>query len=718
MYIKESVNVGGKELSIETGKMAKQADGSVVVRYGDTMVLVTAVANKSARAGVDFMPLTVEYTEKTAAAGKIPGGYFKREGRPTEKEILTCRLIDRPSRPLFPKLWRNETQVIGTVLSFDKENPSDVLAMTGAAAALHISDIPWAGPFAAVRIGRAGAAEGHKFIVNPTFAESETSDLDLVVAANRDAIVMVEGGAAQLSEDVLIDALMFAHQACQPILDLIEKIRAATGKEKRPFTAPVKDQTIAARVKETALDKLKSVMSIKAKHERADSIAALSQETVKMLSAEFVQQAAEQAAAASPMLRDNEISSAFGDLHKKAVREMVCNEGVRIDGRKTTDIRQISCEVGLIPRQHGSALFTRGETQALVSTTLGTAQDVQRIDSLLGDVTKRFMLHYNFPPFSTGEAKMMRSASRREIGHGHLAERALARVLPAFEDFPYTVRIVSETLESNGSSSMAAVCGGCLSLMDAGVPIVEPVAGIAMGLIKEGDKVAVLSDILGDEDHLGDMDFKVTGTKHGITALQMDIKIQGLSREILQKALHQAKEGRLHILGKMAEALGAPREELSKHAPRIFTISIKPDRIRDVIGPGGKMIRAIIEQTGVAIDVEDDGTISIASSDDASAKKAIEIIKGLTTEPEIGQFYMGVVRRIVDFGAFVEISPGTDGLIHISELDTKRVNKVTDVLKEGDEVLVKVISIDRQGKIRLSRKEALGQTPEHIHNSR
>jgi polyribonucleotide nucleotidyltransferase len=457
-------------------------------------------------------------------------------------------------------------------------------------------------------------------------------------------------------------------------------------------------------------------MSIKGKHDRSDALAAVQAETVKALSAEFAQPAV--APSTTPVLRDGEIGSAFGDLHKKVVRNQVVTEGVRIDGRKTTDIRAISCEVGLIPRQHGSALFTRGETQALVSTTLGTAQDVQRIDSLLGDVTKRFMLHYNFPPFSTGEAKMMRSASRREVGHGYLAERSLARVMPAFEDFPYTVRIVSETLESNGSSSMAAVCGGCLSLMDAGVPILEPVAGIAMGLIKEGDGVAVLSDILGDEDHLGDMDFKVTGTKHGITALQMDIKIQGLSREILQKALHQAKEGRLHILGKMAEALNAPREELSKHAPRIFTISIKPDRIRDVIGPGGKMIRAIIDQTGVAIDVEDDGTISIASSDDASAKKAIEIIKGLTTEPEVGQFYNGVVRRIVDFGAFVEIAPGTDGLIHISELDTKRVAKVTDVLKEGDEVLVKVISIDRQGKIRLSRKEAMGEKPEHIHNSR
>jgi polyribonucleotide nucleotidyltransferase len=710
MYVKETIDFGGKPLSIETGKMAKQADGAVVVRYGDSMVLVTAVANANPREGVDFLPLTVEYTEKTAAAGKIPGGYFKREGRPTEKEILTCRLIDRPSRPLFPKMWRCETQVIGTVLSFDKDNPTDVLAMTGAACALHLSNIPWAGPFASVRIGRAGAAEGHKFIVNPTFAETETSDLDIVVCATRDAIVMVEGGAAQLSEDVMIDALLFAHEACQPLIDLIEKLRAAVGKEKREFVQPAKDPALAARVKEVGLQRLKDATAIREKLQRNSTIAKVEKELVAELKGEFLD--------AEGKPREKELHGAVADVHKKHVRAMVVDEGARIDGRKTTDIRPIACEVGLIPRQHGSSLFTRGETQALVSTTLGTQQDMQRIDSLLGDVTKRFMLHYNFPPFSTGEAKMMRSASRREIGHGHLAERALARVLPTYEDFPYTIRVVSETLESNGSSSMAAVCGGCLSLMDAGVPILEPVAGIAMGLIKEGDKVAVLSDILGDEDHLGDMDFKVTGTKHGVTALQMDIKVQGLSREILQKALYQAREGRMHILGKMAEALAAPREELSRHAPRIFTINIKPDRIRDVIGPGGKMIRAIIEQTGVAIDVEDDGTISIASSDDASAKKAIEIIKGLTTEPEVGQFYMGVVRRIVDFGAFVEILPGTDGLIHISELDAKRVNKVTDILNEGDEVLVKVISIDRQGKIRLSRKEALGQTPEVVHNLR
>ncbi len=706
MHIRESVQFGGKELSIETGKLAKQADGAVVVRYGDTMVLVTAVANKSPRE-VDFLPLTVEYSEKTASAGKIPGGYFKREGRPTEQEILTCRLIDRPSRPLFPKGWRFESQVIATVLSYDKENPSDVLAMTGASAALHISDIPWAGPYAAVRVGRAAVADdsGKKaFIVNPTFAEREASDLDMVIAASREAIVMVEGGAGQLAEDVIIDALLFAHQSVQPVLDLIEKIRAAVGKTKREFAPPAKDESIAERAK-AYKDQLRAAMNTREKHARYAAIHSVEQAAVQAIAADFPG-------------KEKEIVEAVGSVYKKMVRQIVVDEGVRIDGRKTTDIRNISCEVGLLPRTHGSGLFTRGETQALVTTTLGTAQDVQRIDSLLGDVTKRFMLHYNFPPFSTGEAKMMRSASRREVGHGNLAERALARMLPAFADFPYTIRIVSEVLESNGSSSMASVCGGCLSLMDAGVPILAPVAGIAMGLIKEGDKVAILSDILGDEDHLGDMDFKVTGTSKGVTAIQMDIKVLGLTREILQTALHQAKDGRLHILGKMAEALSAPREELSKHAPRIFTLTVKPDRIRDIIGPGGKQIRAIIDQTGVAIDVEDDGTVSIASADDASAQKAIAIIKGLTTEPEVGEFYMGVVRRIVDFGAFVEILPGTDGLVHVSELDEKRVNKVTDVIHEGEEVLVKVISVDRQGKIRLSRKEALGQKPEKIHNLR
>ncbi|MSP62871.1 MAG: polyribonucleotide nucleotidyltransferase [Myxococcales bacterium] len=702
MHIRESIDFGGKELSIETGKMAKQADGSVVVRYGDTMVLVTAVSNKSAR-DIDFLPLTVEYVEKTAAAGKIPGGYFKREGRPTEQEILTCRLIDRPSRPLFPKGWRFESQVIATVLSYDKENPSDVLAMTGASAALHISNIPWAGPYAAIRVGRDAEK---KFIINPTFAQRETSDLDLVVCASREAIVMVEGGAAQLSEEVMIDALLFAHQSVQPLLDLIEKIRGAVGKVKREFTPPKKDEAIAARAKSYG-PALKEAMDTREKHARYAAIHAVEERAVAEMAAEFPGKD-----------KEKEITGAVGDVYKKMVRNMVVEERVRIDGRQLADIRAISSEVGLLPRTHGSGLFTRGETQALVTTTLGTASDVQRIDSLLGDVTKRFMLHYNFPPFSTGEAKMMRSASRREIGHGNLAERSVARILPAFEDFPYTIRIVSEVLESNGSSSMATVCGATLSLMDAGVPIHAPVAGIAMGLIKEGDKFAVLSDILGDEDHLGDMDFKVTGTSKGVTAIQMDIKVLGLTREVLQTALHQAREGRLHILAKMNEALAAPREELSKWAPRIVTLQVKPDRIRDIIGPGGKQIRAIIDQTGVAIDVEDDGTVSIASSDDASLQKALAIIKGLTTEPEVGEFYMGMVRRIVDFGAFVEILPGTDGLIHVSELDDKRVNKVTDILKEGEEVLVKVISVDRQGKIRLSRKEALGQKPDKIHNLR
>jgi polyribonucleotide nucleotidyltransferase len=702
MFIREGVQVGRKELSIETGRMAKQADGAVVVRYGDTMVLVTAVANDKPREGVDFLPLTVDYVEKTSAAGKIPGGYFKREGRPTEAEILTCRLIDRPSRPLFKKGWRNESQIIALVLSSDRENPSDVLAMTGASTALHISDVPWDGPFAGVRVGRLRG----DLIVNPTFAEQEECDINLIVAASRDAIVMVEGGAKSASESAVIDALMFAHRAAQPILDLQEKLRAAVGKAKRPFTGPHKDETIARRVHELGYERLKAAVAISTKQERYAALHQVEEEVGHALEQEFPE-------------RGKEVSAAYEDLKKKYVRGLVLDTSKRIDGRGLADIRTISCEVGVLPRTHGSGLFTRGETQALVMTTLGTQQDVQRIDALIGDVTKRFMLHYNFPPFSTGEAKMMRGASRREIGHGALAERALKGILPPYEDFPYTIRIVSEVLESNGSSSMASVCGGALSLMDAGVPISAPVAGIAMGLIKESEKVAVLSDILGDEDHLGDMDFKVCGTREGITAIQMDIKVQGLSREILEKALHQARDGRLHILGKMAETIAGPRDDLSPHAPRIFTLRIKPDRIRDVIGPGGKMIRAIIEQTGVAIDVEDDGTIQIASTDDAGARKAIDIIKGLTQEPEVGEFYMGIVRRVVEFGAFVEILPGTEGLLHISEMDAKRVARVEDILKEGDEVLVKVIGIDaRAGKIRLSRKEALGQKPEVVHNLR
>jgi polyribonucleotide nucleotidyltransferase len=702
MFVREGVSFGGKELTIETGRMAKQADGAVVVRYGDTVVLVTAVASGSVRPGVDFMPLTVDYLEKTSAGGRIPGGYFKREGRMTEVEVLTSRIIDRPSRPLFPKGWRFDTQVIAMVVSTDRENPSDVLAMVGASCSLHISDVPWAGPYAGVRVARLGG----QFVINPTFAQRAEADLDLTVAANRDAIVMVEGNGAEVGEDVIVDALMFAHQSAQPLLDLQEKLRAAVGKPKREFVPPQKDPAIVSRVATIANEKIQAAMAIRDKHERYGALDAAGAQTVEALATEFPDRAPE-------------IKEAYESAKKKHLRELVLDTKRRIDGRATNDIRAITCEVGVLPRTHGSSLFTRGETQALVTTTLGTSQDTQHIESIIGDVEKRFLLHYNFPPFSTGETKPLRGASRRETGHGHLAEKALTRILPSEKDYPYVIRIVSEILESNGSSSMASVCGGSLALMDAGVPIKTPVAGIAMGLIKEGERIAVLSDILGDEDHLGDMDFKICGTKAGVTAVQMDIKIQGLTREILDAALRQAKEGRLFILGKMAEALAAPREEMSKYAPRIHTLHVKPDQIREIIGPGGKTIRGITAQTGVAIEVEDDGTVHIASPDGIAVKKAIDIIKGLTTEPEVGEFYMGVVKRLAEFGAFVEILPGTDGLVHISELDEKRVRAVQDICKEGDEMLVKVIGIDRAtGKIRLSRRETIGKTPDVVHNFR
>lgn len=707
MHIKESVFLGGKELSIETGKMAKQADGAVIVRYGDSMVLVTACGAKNAKDGVDFLPLTCEYVEKTYAGGKIPGGYFKREGRPTDAETLVARLMDRPSRPLFPKGYRCDTQVIAFSLSYDRENPTDVLAMTGAAAALHLSDIPWQGPYVGVRVCRVDG----QFVVNPTFSQRDQSDLELLVAVSRDAIVMVEGGADQVSEEVVVDALFFAHKESQPVLDLLEKLRAAIGKPKRVFVPPQKDEALHNKVKELGAERMRAAVTVREKHKRHDQESLVEQQLLFELCGEAMVYAG----------RNKEVAEAVRALHKKTVREMVLTEQVRIDGRRTTDIRQISTEVGVLPRVHGSALFTRGETQALVTTTLGTSQDEQRIDTLLGDVTKRFMLHYNFPPFSTGETKPMRQ-SRREVGHGALAERALAKVMPTEKDFPYVVRIVSETLESNGSSSMAAVCGGTLSLMDAGVPIVAPVSGIAMGLIYEkgldgsADRIAILSDILGDEDHLGDMDFKVCGTRKGITSVQMDIKIPGLSKEVLKRALKQARDGRLYILDKMSQTIAAPNQEMSKYAPRIYRLQVKPDRVRDIIGPGGKMIRAIIEQTGVAIDIEDDGTVNIASPDGPSAQKAIDIVKGLTAEPEVGAFYMGTVRRIVEFGAFVEILPGTDGLVHISELSSERVQNVADIVKEGEELMVKVVGIDRTGKIRLSRKEALGQKPDQVHN--
>jgi len=680
----------GRTLSIEVGRMAKQAGGSALIRYGDTVVLVTATAAREAREGLDFFPLTVDYQEKTFAAGKIPGGFFKREGRPAEKEVLTSRLCDRPLRPLFPDGFRCETQVIATVLSFDKENDADVLAMIGASTALEVSDIPFNGPIAGIRIGRIDGT----LVVNPTVSQQEKSDLQLLMAASRDAIVMVEGGAKVLPEDVVLDALYLGHQEIQPLLDMQAEMRAAVGKPKRTVTPPPVDATLVGRVRDLARPKLAEALAVAGKHERDDAVRAVRSGVLAALAADYPE-------------RERDIKHAFEDCHGELLRRMIVERRTRIDGRGLADIRPIACEVQVLPRTHGSALFTRGETQALVVATLGTSSDEQKIDALGGEVYRKFMLHYNFPPFSVGEVKFLRSPGRREIGHGALAARALSAVLPDEDQFPYTVRVVSEVLESNGSSSMATVCGGALALMDAGVPIKAPVAGIAMGLIREGDEVRVLSDILGDEDHLGDMDFKVAGTADGITAVQMDIKIGGVTREIMRDALYQAREGRLHILERMAQGLAAPRPDVSPHAPRITTLKIRVDRIRDVIGPGGKVIRGIVEETGAKIDVEDDGTIYVASSDGVSMQKAIDWINRLTAEAEVGKVYKGTVKKIMDFGAFVEILPGTDGLVHISQLARERVAKVRDVLNEGDEVYVKVLEVDKSGKIRLSRKEAL-----------
>jgi len=693
-FVRESVMVGGRPLTFETGRLAKQAHGSVLITFGESVVLVTAVSSDD-RPGLDFFPLTCEYVEKTFAAGKIPGGFFKREGRLRDDEILTCRIMDRPLRPLFPDGFRRDTQIIATVLSADKINPTDVLALTGASAALHISEIPWSGPVVGIRVGR---VEG-EFIAYPTFEQQEKSDIDLVVAASKEAIVMVEGGAAEASENDIVEALMFAHRSAQPVLELIEKMRAAVGKPKREFVAKALPDDVKKRVAALVDAELGKATRVLDKKARYDGYSAMKKKLAETLLAEF---GPEKWLEVEKLVKEE-----FEERKAHIVRELVLQEGKRIDGRDTKTVRPIMCEVGLLPRVHGSALFQRGETQAIVATTLGTSSDEQKIDALTGERWKRFLLHYNFPSFSTGETKPMRGPGRREIGHGALAERALSRMIPESDKFPYTIRVVSETLESNGSSSMAAVCGGCLSLMDAGVPIKSPVAGIAMGLISDGSRIAVLSDILGDEDHLGDMDFKVCGTERGITAIQMDIKIAGLSREILSRALEQAKEGRKHILGKMLEALAAPRPDLSKYAPRITTIKVKPDQIRLVIGPGGKTIKGIIDQTGVAIDVEDDGTVNVASSDSDAVLRALEIIRGLTAEPEIGAIYEGTVKRIADFGAFVEILPNTDGLVHISELAHERVERVEDVLKEGDKCKVKVISVDREGKVRLTRRELL-----------
>ena len=687
------VEFSGRTISIETGKMAKQANGSVVVSCGDTMVLVTAVAAKGIKEGQDFFPLTVNYQEKAYAGGKIPGGFFKREGRPSDNETLTCRLIDRPIRPLFPESFLNDTQIMATVVSADRDNDPGILAMIGASAALEVSDIPFEGPIAGVKVGRVDG----EYVANPTADQLERSDIEIVVAASRDAVIMVEGGASVVSEEDMLEAIFFGHAAVQPLIDAQIDLRQRAGVPKRDVPAPAVDEALTARVRELAHGKVKEAVRIKSKVERHATIGQIMTHILADLGAEYEG-------------REKEVKGLLGDLEYEIVREHILKDGMRIDGRDTTTIRPITTEVGLLPRVHGSALFTRGETQALVAATLGTSIDEQRIDSLYGESRKKFLLHYNFPPFSVGETSFRLAPGRREIGHGALAERALERVMPRHEDFPYTIRIVSDTLESNGSSSMATVCGGTMSMMDAGIPIKAPVAGIAMGLIKEGDDVAILSDILGDEDHLGDMDFKVAGTADGVTALQMDIKIGGVSKEIMKKALDQARQGRLHILGKMSETISASRGDLSPYAPRITTIFVKTDKIRDVIGAGGKNIRGVTEATGVSIDIDDTGRINIASTDKAACEQAIKMIRDLTAEAEEGKLYMGTVRKIMEFGAFVEIFPGTDGLVHISELDTERVKNVTDILKEGDKVLVKCIGIDKQGKIKLSRKEALGAT--------
>ena len=684
------IELAGRRLTLETGRIAKQADGAIWATYGDTVVLATAVASQTAKPGVDFLPLTVDYQEKTYAAGKIPGGYFKREGRPSEREVLTSRLIDRPLRPLFPEGYYFETQVITSVLSADKTGVSDVIAITAASAALAISSIPFNGPIAGVKIGRVNG----QFVVNPDLETLDTSDLHLVVAGTADAVMMVEAGASELPEATMLEAIELAHNEIKKIVAKIEELRTLAGKPKRVVKQELIDATLTEQVRKLVAGPIREAILIPNKSARQERLDQVLAETLTALKSDEPN-------------RDRHVKIIFHGLEYTEVRNMILERRVRADGRGPADIRPITCEVGVLPRAHGSAVFTRGETQSLAVVTLGTADDEQRIDALEGEYMRTFMLHYNFPPFSVGEARPLRSPGRREVGHGALAERALKSIIPGKDKFPYTVRIVSEILESNGSSSMATVCGGTLALLDAGVPIKEPVAGIAMGLIKEGDQVLVLSDILGLEDHLGDMDFKVTGTKNGVTALQMDIKIGGITSALMREALAQAKAGRLHILGCMAQALTAPRTKLSAFAPRIFPMKIKQDKIRDVIGPGGKMIRSIIAETGVKISVEDTGDVTIASSDEASAQKAIDMIKRLTEEVEVGKIYLGTVRKIMDFGAFVEVLPGTDGLVHISQLAHHRVKAVTDEVSEGDQIQVKVLEIDKQGKIRLSRKEAM-----------
>ena len=691
-YLKESIKLGKQELTVESGKVAKQADGSVVIRYGDTMVLVTAVSTNTPREGIDFFPLTVEYRESTYAAGRIPGNYFRREGRPNEKEVLTARMIDRPVRPLFPEGYKNETQIVATVISADEANDPDVIAITGASCAMYLSDIPFHNPIAGVRVG----LNNGKYLLNPTYDERRDSELNLVVAGTEEAIVMVEAEAHEVSEQIMVEALMLAHKEIKRLCLWQKELFKALDINKRVFETPSLDEKLVAEIEKNYGDKLREALSTVGKDKLTSyaAIDSLKKETIESYPEE------------EPETRQM-ASKVFSHLKEKIFREDILGNRRRPDGRKFSEIRPISCEVGWLPRVHGSALFTRGETQAVATTTLGTKDDEQYMDDLeKGEVRRPFMLHYNFPPYSVGETGRFGSSSRREIGHGNLARRALQFILPEESQFPYTIRIVSDITESNGSSSMASVCGGCLSLMDAGVPIKRPVAGMAMGLVMEGNRYAILSDIAGAEDHYGDMDFKVTGTSEGITALQMDIKISGINAMILQEALEQARKGRMYILNIMSQAIAEPREDISPYAPRIITLQINPDKIRDVIGPGGKMIRSITDETGAKIDISDDGTVNIATADGAAAQAAVDRIRALTAEAEIGETYLGTVNRIVDFGAFVEIFPNVEGLLHISEISDRRVRDVRDELKEGQQIMVKCIG--REGnKIKLSRRAVL-----------
>ncbi len=695
MHTVIETEIGGRTMSFETGKMAKQTSGSVVVSSGDTKVLVTVVAEKKNK-DMGFLPLTIEYQERMYAAGRIPGSYFRREiGRPSEKEILTCRLIDRPLRPLFADGYSCETQLIATVFSADQDFDPDILAMNGASAALSISDIPFAGPIAAARV----AYIDGEYVLNPSKTQLAKAELNLVVAGTKTAVVMVEGRAEELAEDVVLEAIFFAHEGLQPLIDLQLKMQQEVGKTKRAVVAPEVDAALQSAVETAAAAGMEEVVTTADKMARAERYDLLKQEVIEQIDPELFED-------------EGEVFDILSSYKKKVMRDRIVSKGERLDGRSFEDVRPITCEIGILPRAHGSALFTRGETQALVIATLGSEKDEQHLEGLGGDVYRSFMLHYNFPPFCVGEVRPMRGPSRRDIGHGTLARRGVEAVLPQNGEFPYTMRVVSEVLESNGSSSMATVCGSSLALMDAGVPVKAPVSGVAMGLIKEEENLVILTDILGDEDHLGDMDFKVVGTEEGITGLQMDIKIDGVDRSIMGRALDQAKRGRIHILGKMNEVILSPRKDVSEHAPKFSTLKIHPDKIRDIIGPGGKVIREMTSEFDSKIDVEDDGTVKIFSNTAADAKAVVARIEEITAVPEVGKIYEGEVRTIKDFGAFVQILPGVDGMVHISELKHSRVNKVTDVLKEGDVVRVKVIDIDNRGRIRLSRKAALEEGEE------